>query len=755
MEATTNMHRRKSSKDLEDEETIFPIMPTVNDPRPTIVLAPVPPGDRSQPAHSRSTSIAGPSSFSPGLAPVPASAGPYRTTFNGIPNGRPLNGFNGLNAPASASPFKTTFGHNHGRTRSVSGPFVPPQPSPLASSFPLSPQTPPSSSSSTMNTLPLPPQLTASKSLPSDGTSSLTLNDAPSTSPKQSRRHTRLHSRNLSIFFPRPGSLPTSSIAEDGSQELELGHDIEAPTSSIPTANSSVQFPRSQSMSNGHAPPTPLGVGFTFGGRPPASSTPTPPTMGGFSDSDPSSASTTKSRRGHHHKHSMSHSFFSFLEPGATGVRPNGVPLTSPAATEELHTQPTPIPVSPWTPTPALPTTPSASGSLHEDGDGAEGLSMGPAIGALGQFLVGAWLWVCGQRIGSLSCTGIGYWVVFDAFGVGVEKVLPGWLNSKKDELMNARERERDALRRPYGNKRVLTVLMFAQAVYLLFSAVYVCKETIEHVLLTAGEGHHHHPGEDDDWIGIEFPPLMTLFTFCSIIATALLYNNHVKLIDVTGNRIPTPFAFIRSLIQSSRTHHAYMNNTPSSSNTPLSNLLSNPYITSPLLFCVAMFGIAVFVPPTQHRPADLVLATFIALVTFKVSYRACVVLGTVLLQTSPGRGLPSGKMEAFLRVMREVERHPNVLHLPAPHIWQLTPSSARSGKDEAGETLIVTLQLHVREDLGDDEMLKLTQWTWERVIRALGGGGSGMNGKLGMVNGDVGKGAKGGVEVTVGVVRG
>ncbi|KAF5350474.1 hypothetical protein D9756_008494 [Leucocoprinus leucothites] len=540
----------------------------------------------------------------------------------------------------------------------------------------------------------------------------------------------------------------------------------------MPSAGSSVQFPRSQPMSNGHAPPSPIGVGFTFGGRPSANSTPTPPAMGPISGSD-STSSTAKSRRGHHHKHSMSHSFFSFLEPGATGVRPNGAPATSTMPAEELHTQPTPIPVSPWTPASTLPTTPSLQ-SLSDEAEGIEGVSFGRTMGALGQFLVGAWLWVCGQRIGSLSCTGIGYWVVFDAFGVAIGKVLPGWLNSN-NEIMNTRESEREVLKRPYGNQRVLTLFMFAQAVYLLFSAVYVCKETIEHILLAAGEGHHHHPGEDDSWIGqvpvpsqgfilltlfsrIEFPPLMTLFTFGSIIATALLYNNHAKLIDVTGNRIPAPLTFLRSLTQSSRVHNAY--HTPASINTPFANMISNPYISSPLVFCLAMFGIAVFLPPTQHRPADLILASIIALVTSKVSYRACTVLGTVLLQTAPLRGLSSGRMESFLRVMREVERHPNILHLPAPHIWQLTPSSVHSMKDEAGETLIVTVQLHVREDLGDDEILALTKWTWQRVVRALSnnGGGGTANGKANGValNGAGGENARGaGVEVTVGVVRG
>lgn len=56
-----------------------------------------------------------------------------------------------------------------------------------------------------------------------------------------------------------------------------------------------------------------------------------------------------------------------------------------------------------------------------------------------------------------------------------------------------------------------------------------------------------------------------------------------------------------------------------------------------------------------QHRVADLILASLIAALTFKVAYRASLVLGTVLLQTSPRRGLANGKMEAFLRAMREV----------------------------------------------------------------------------------------------------
>ena len=57
-----------------------------------------------------------------------------------------------------------------------------------------------------------------------------------------------------------------------------------------------------------------------------------------------------------------------------------------------------------------------------------------------------------------------------------------------------------------------------------------------------------------------------------------------------------------------------------------------------------------------SHRRAfDLMLAAFEMVITFNIAYRTCVVLGAVLLQTSPSRGLNGGRMEAFLRAMKEV----------------------------------------------------------------------------------------------------
>ena len=98
---------------------------------------------------------------------------------------------------------------------------------------------------------------------------SLSAPDAPQMGSEKlngGRRHTRLHSRNLSFFFPRPGTNPRVTINEDDddAQELEVPVDVEAPL--IPSAGSNINFPGSRSP---RPPLTPLGQ---VGGRPPSSS---------------------------------------------------------------------------------------------------------------------------------------------------------------------------------------------------------------------------------------------------------------------------------------------------------------------------------------------------------------------------------------------------------------------------------------------------------------------------------------------------
>ena len=290
----------------------------------------------------------------------PPSAGPYNTSFGNRTN---LNG-NG----------KIPLNHSHSRTKSLStnpNEFSPPLRSPLSKSF--SPRqsmfAPPESPS--LKSFAFPQSVSAPDMQP---------RSLSSGQPNTSRRHThnRIHSRNLSVFFPRPGTLPEPTIEEDSV-------DTPAPVTTI----------REGPSNDG------LRAGFRFGGVPPTSDSSLTPS---------SSSGSRSSRRGHHHKHSMSHNFFSFLEPGSH--HPDTAPSSGPPSASSTMTDfadsvpPLVIPTAPIVPA----VHPSAVISCAVEG------------------VLGAAVWVTGQRTGSLSCTGLGYWVVFDSFGVALGRIIPGYL---------------------------------------------------------------------------------------------------------------------------------------------------------------------------------------------------------------------------------------------------------------------------------------------------------------------------------------
>ena len=63
-------------------------------------------------------------------------------------------------------------------------------------------------------------------------------------------------------------------------------------------------------------------------------------------------------------------------------------------------------------------------------------------------------------------------------------------------------------------------------------------------------------------------------------------------------------------------------------------------------------------------------------------------------------------------------------MHLPPPHVWQLTPPEHDPARG-AALALVATLELRVPRDLGDADVLRLTRWAWEKCVHALGPGGS------------------------------
>ena len=97
-----------------------------------------------------------------------------------------------------------------------------------------------------------------------------------------------------------------------------------------------------------------------------------------------------------------------------------------------------------------------------------------------------------------------------------------------------------------------------------------------------------------------------------------------------------------------------------------------------------------------------------------------------------------------------QIERHEKVLHVPPPHIWQLTPPLQRPSGYGArhpkalgpAQRLVVTMELHTPGDLCDQELFELTKWAHDRCMNAL---------RFGMGEGDGGECE---AEVGVGVVR-
>lgn len=143
----------------------------------------------------------------------------------------------------------------------------------------------------------------------------------------------------------------------------------------------------------------------------------------------------------------------------------------------------------------------------------------------------------------------------------------------------------------------------------------------------------------------------------------------------MTGSQLPQ----LTSLLPSTRTSF-HVPKGKKQQPTPIDTVLSNPFSLAPIAFSIALVFPSFFLPgyvddvqcesselqanssanSHQVRSFDLFLAAAQALVTFSLAYPASVALGSVLLQTSPARGLASGRMEAFLRVMKEVGSCPS-----------------------------------------------------------------------------------------------
>lgn len=241
------------------------------------------------------------------------------------------------------------------------------------------------------------------------------------------RKHSRIHERNLSAFFPRPGQ-QSSAVGYGDTYQDPTGAGAHGGETAVPSAG-------------------PGGMRSVSGGS-----------AGG-------DEGAKAARRGHHHKHSMSHNFFSFMEPTA-GPAGTGNDLLAanaarngPAAAADKYSS---APSGSSTPGPGATFLPSPSHALPRSKYAglpgpvklvllcaaylplATQLALG--LGAV-QTGLGAVLWIAGQARESLAVTGLGYLIVFDGMGTlgrvclempgnGMELVLGLMSTSNRDKTV-------------------------------------------------------------------------------------------------------------------------------------------------------------------------------------------------------------------------------------------------------------------------------------------------------------------------------
>lgn len=181
----------------------------------------------------------------------------------------------------------------------------------------------------------------------------------------------------------------------------------------------------------------------------------------------------------------------------------------------------------------------------------------------------------------------------------------------------------------PRRNARIETVMTFAQSVYLIFTSVYVCKETLEHILLSSGEGHHHHHGDEVSSVfgcvrrkscvvvvlrcgqdRVPYSPIIYHLRFASdhcyhiqqslqacqqyVCSAVSCLSSCIGDIDeiraAAGNHIPS----LASLLPARSRYRASTLAYPPL----LNNLLTNPYSLAPVLFASCVLFTAISIPP-------------------------------------------------------------------------------------------------------------------------------------------------------------
>lgn len=576
-----------------------------------------------------------------------------------------------------------------------------------------------------------------------------------------SRKHSRVHSRNLSVFFPQPGT--DAEWEQDQQKVTEHMQDVASVNIAPITRPQAFADTSSQ-----RAPPnarSELQIPTGSSGVPTLSPCP------------------TKGRRGHHSKHSVTHDFHGYTSSGPFSEQD----LTCDLSADNLHSVGPDAVLSAslerarsrgshsaYSPDHDHHTDCRHSHTCHHPNHAANTVTrvriptppatlLPTLFYSMAHLLLGSSIWISGQTNDLISVTGLGYLVVFDALGSWNE-VLAQWISFAKRDADSKIDRHNVAT--SYAAHRVPTLLNFVQTIYLLFAAVYLCKESVEHVLLEDsavapgvvafpgagaasnvligdGAGHHHHDSPLMAGSDAELPTILLILATLACLFANLFMSNHARLVAASGlSMTTTTTSSLRPVRRHSRTQSVLVSTTHLAG--PLLSLLSNPFSMAVLFFSATLLFSAVTMSSVQIVSLDKVLAGLESVAMWYVALPASKALGKILLQTSPNVNVEEeggrGQIVQLLRAAKALEENSLISHIARPHVWQLTPSttsvatkppsalalssaSTSNSKMAKSPALIASVQIFLHGHASDEDVIKVTRWAYARLAPSVAAG--------------------------------
>ncbi|WFD43057.1 hypothetical protein MPSI1_001709 [Malassezia psittaci] len=363
---------------------------------------------------------------------------------------------------------------------------------------------------------------------------------------------------------------------------------------------------------------------------------------------------------------------------------------------------------------------------------------------AIAYSVLGAILWVTGLVRDSLALVGLGFLVVFDAVGllttIWLQHIEASRRKQTDPQTLDSQtgsgsEKLLADIKRPYGLRRLETLSDFSLMVFLMFSGIYMCKENVEHALLAASLPH------EEDREGMTLPIWLLIVSVTMSLFTSVVLRNHARLAAACGMSIENGVGLDGTIARQARhSRHTSVLPMPTMARGPLYEALTNPFSLMILFFGVTITLAVSLLPPTQVASFDKILAGLEGATMLYLSSCALSPLSRVLLQAAP----PSKAREVtqIHRALGMVESLPAVARIANVQIWQLTLPSLSYTKAGAGTdgrpglagimsmrqgaksaSLIVTVHVLAKANASSNTCAEITRYAWQQCSTAIGAG--------------------------------